>query len=391
MKRYVLPVVIVIAAFFVMNLMGGMKKPPLRRPPQEFIRTIDAKEIAYGRVIPVIEASGRVRSRETVSLTPEVSGIVLDSRFVLRAGTSFTRGQVLLAIDDRQALFTYRSTIADLQNAFTSLLPELKTDIPEAYERWADFFAELTENSLPALPQTDTQREKLYVTRYGIIKLYYAAKNQQVALSKHTITAPFTGSVTESFIVPASMARAGVDVATLVRTDEMEIECALPASAAQLVKPGTHAQLSIQGMLDTIPTTVALVSDAMDERMQTVSTFVRLKNAERLGVMTGAYASVRFDGVPFTRAVKIPRKALHRGSYVYVIEDGFLQEKEVTLAFVGISEAYISNGIGDGAILIVEPVQDAVIGMKVQTPQQAAARQAQMMGQGSGKQKPKKK
>lgn len=358
-----------------MYWLSTLKKEQKHSKPNEFVRTVQTQVVQYDKIKPSIEAMGRVYARERVNVTPEVSGLVTSEGFKMRKGVSFYKGQVLFRIDMRLAVNTLQTIISDLQNALAMLLPELKTDLPDAYEPWHTFFAELSADNIPDLPQAQSQREKMLATRYNIFKLYYSIKNQRLLVDKHAISAPFSGTVEEAHIYPSSMVRAGSSVGTIARTDEMEIELALPAHDAQFMKAGAKAEVLIEGSNGAIPGVVHRVSDVLDERMQTVPIFVRVKNAARRRLKSGSYARVSFDGSLLDQAFSIPRKALHEKDRVYTIEKGKLFEKEVVLGYVGIDRAYVTEGLDEGDVLITEPLQDAVIGMAVQSEEEAIKRQ----------------
>lgn len=291
MKRFIIPVVILFAALGVMRLLSSLKKEQGRGNPKPFVRIVQTQVVHYDTVHPVLESMGRALAYEQVSLTPEVSGLVLSNDFRMRKGVSFRRGAVLFRIDSRQARYALETAVSDLQNALASVLPELKTDLPEAYERWYGFFSGLSADSIGALPATQSQREKLLVTRHAIVKLYYTARNQRLLYEKHVLRAPFSGTVESSTIYPSSMARAGTAVGTIVRTDEMEIELPLPRHAARFIRAGMTVWVKTDGVADSVKAAVHRISDILDEHMQTVPVFIRIGDASRLGLKSGYYTN----------------------------------------------------------------------------------------------------
>ncbi len=390
MKRFILPILILVIAIGAYILLSSMKKEQKRHKPGQFTRAVAARVVHPEIINPTIKAMGRVRSCEVVELTPEVSGIVLQQNFRLRKGDSFRKGRTLFKIDPRLASNSYKTMISDQQNALASLLPDLKSDIPDAFERWNSFFTSLShDQSLPPLPSAENDREKLFVSRFNIYKLYFLAKNQYVTLSKHTLKAPFTGTVSESKIFPASMVRAGVGVATLVRTDNMEIELPLTSVEASFVKKGMAAMIATDDMREPIKGTVHRMGGNLDERMQTVSVFVRVKNGSPNNLLDGAFATVFLKGEPITQAFAVARKAVHDRNRVYTINKGLLEEKEITVAYNGIDTAYVSGGLNDLDTLVIEVLQDAVVGMAVQPVIDGKVIGSRKKGSGSGKTKSK--
>ncbi|MBD3393795.1 MAG: HlyD family efflux transporter periplasmic adaptor subunit [Chitinivibrionales bacterium] len=376
MKKFVIAAVIVAAAFGLMAMLSSLRKDQPRARPEAFVRTVLTRTARYDTVRPSIRASGRVRALQRVSLAPEVSGIVLATPFRLRKGMSFSRGQVLMKIDNRQAGYAYQSALSDLRNALAGFLAELKTDVPDAYGRWETFFNHLEQDDLPALPRVPEGREKLLATRHNIYKLYYAAQTHGLSLARHTLYAPFDGTVEESMIDPASMARAGAAVAVIARTDIVEIELALAQAEARLVRAGAPARVSVEGIAGEVAGEVHRVSDVLDERMQTVAVFVRVAHAAKQGVKSGSYATVDVEGEPLPHAFSLGRKAIHDKDRVYVIESDTLAEKTVDIAYRGITTAYVRGGVDDGAVIVAEPLQDAVLGMAVQSVEDARRKAA---------------
>ena len=374
-RRFIFPVLIVAAGFGIMQLLASFKKEQKRMPPRPFIRTVATRKTVYSEITPTIESMGRVTSLEEVDLTPEVSGLILERNFKLHKGQAFHKGDVLMKIDTAQVFFSYSSTISDLQNALAGLLPELKTDNPEALGPWQTFFSGLSVDRLPTLPVTKSDREKLLATRYQVYKLYFLAQQQQNLLQKHTISAPFTGTVEETRVYPASMARTGVAVATLVRTDAIEIELALTEHQFPFIRPAMAAAVSFDDNSEPVTGSVHRVSNVLDPKMQTAAAFIRIEGIAAAGIKSGAYAKVRISGTPVSHAMTIPRKALHRKSFVYTIESDTLAEHRIDLAYLSVDTAYCTGGLDDGAVLITEPLQDAVIGMAVQDTETARKRQ----------------
>ncbi len=381
-RRFIIPVLIVAAGFGGMKFLASFKKEQKRLPPRPFVRTLTTNLVRYNDLSPSIETMGRVLPLEQIQLTPEVSGLVLDRSFKLFKGNTFRKNETLLRIDTIQVYFNYSATISDLQNALAGLLPELKTDQPKSLETWQRFFSRLSVDTLPALPEVQTDREKLLATRYQIYKLYFLARQQQNTLGKHTIRAPFTGTVEETRVFPASMARAGTALATLVRTDAIEIELALTQQQLPFISTGSTVMVDLEGTDVTRTGTVNRISNILDKRMQTAAVFVRIDGSTGPLIKNGAYAKVRMAGSVIEHAVAIPRKALHNRVFVYTIEADTLAEHRIEIAYQSVDTAYCTGGIADGAELIIEPLQDAVIGMAVQNPATARERQKTISGSG---------
>ncbi len=350
-----------------MQLLGTFRKEQRRKPPQPFIRKVNTQEIQYRPLRPAIFSMGRVMPLERLQLTPEVSGLVLENGFRLRKSESFRKGEILMRIDTSQIHPSYSATISDLQNALAGMLPELSTDHPEAVEPWKHFFSLCSVDTLPPLPVPKSDREKLLATRYSVYKLYYQALQQRNTLEKHTIRAPFTGTVEQTQVYPFSMARAGTPVATIVRTDAVEIEIALTQDQLRFINNKTAVTVKAESLDEPLQGMIHRIGNILDERMQTASVFVRIEGSAAAKCRSGAYAAVSISGREIEHAVAVPRKALHDGYKVYIIESDTLAERKVEVAYMSVDAAYLTGGIEESALLITDPLQDAVIGMKVES------------------------
>lgn len=367
LKRVVIPLLLLATGFGSMQILASFKKGQKRMPPRPVIRTVLSKSVRFGTLSPVIETMGRITPLERVALTPEVSGIILKQHFKLYKGASFKKNEILCSIDSSQVFFGYSATMSDLQNAVASLIPEFSGNTPEASARWQQFFTQLSVTSVPQLPETTSDREKLLATRYNVYKLYYLALQQRNMLEKHTLYAPFDGTVETTQIYPASMARSGSAVASLIRTDALEIELSIPIHQLATLSTGTEVTITIPERKDTTCSgTLNRIGTVIDERMQTATVFIHLERPPLSIVRPGAYAQVQLRLAPLEHAFALPRKALYNKEYVYTIDHDTLAMRKISVDYLSIDSAYTTSGLSEGATLIVEPLQDAVIGMAVQ-------------------------
>ncbi len=364
-RRIIIPGIIIAIAFFGMQRLSSMKKEQKRQKPKQVIRAVQAEVVTPKLIQPTITAMGRVRSREVIQLTPEVNGIIETKNFRLRKGDTFKKGTVLARIDSRLAENSYRSMISDLQNALVLLLPELKSEMPQAFIRWNTFFSTLShDKNLPKLPTVSESREKYFVSRFNVFKLYYMAKNQEVTLIKHTLLAPFTGAVSNSTVFPSSMVKAGVALASLVRTDKLEIELPLSVSEIAFVKKGMPVTIQSDVTKDNFTGKIHRIGKSLDDRMQTQSVFVRLHSSSST-LLDGTFVTASIIGLALPNAVVLDRKAVHQKNKVFTIDQGILIEKSVVVAYSGINTSYITEGLDPQDTLVTEVLQDAVAGMDV--------------------------
>jgi len=161
--KYILPIVILLVGFLLMKLFLSMKEDA---PPRE--QTMRPKlvkaEIVNPQVVNArIRSYGTVRSSQPIALISEVSGTVLDGKLPFKAARKFKKGDLIVKIDNRQAVYSLNSAKSDFMSALALLLPEFKLDFPDQYDTWQNYFNSINfENSIANLPESDNSRIKLF-------------------------------------------------------------------------------------------------------------------------------------------------------------------------------------------------------------------------------------
>ncbi len=385
MKKKLTPVFIVLLGIVLMVGITKLKKesPKFSRPPK--VRSLSVTDVKFGLSSPAITALGRIRSTNKLNLSAEVSGKVISSNFKLKKGYNFKRGEVLLKIDDTQASNNLKIGISDLLNSLIEILPDIKIDLPDEYEKWQSFFDEISFKNLPKLPEINSSREKMFLTRYGFLNRYFLVSNRYDMYKKHTIRAPFDGTVGDVRINVGNMVSPGMAFATIIRTDKYEIELSLLPKEVSFVSVGMPVEVSLTDSKKKVKGIISRVSRYLNERSQTQEVIVTLLgNTE---VIDGEYAEVFIHGKKINSFV-LPKGALYKKKYVLVIEDismqkhnvekqlksnrkekvknsiskdfeaGRLTLREVEIAFLGKDYAYVTSGVQDGEVVVNVPTQD---------------------------------
>jgi len=92
-------------------------------------------------------------------------------------------------------------------------------------------------------------------------------------------------------------------------------------------------------------------------------------------LMSGMFVKVRIHAKPPIPLVRLPQEAIQPGNKVWVVKDGTLQERSISVAnsVTDYVVAYQqSGGLQAGDLVVTSPIANPVEGMKVMTPEQAA-------------------
>ena len=79
----------------------------------------------------------------------------------------------------------------------------------------------------------------------------------------------------------------------------------------------------------------------------------------------GAFVEVRVPDQIYLQTVRLPETAVYGGAYVYVIEEGRMRRREVTIAAFTGSDVLIASGIAGGERVLTTQIADARDGLKI--------------------------
>ena len=168
MKKGVMKKIIIFIAIISFGILGMMfltstEKTSNKRAEIEEIRKVETQEVIYDDLVLSVKGNGVVKSKQSLDIISEATGKVLYAKNNLKNGTFFAEGEVILGIDSREVendLFSFRS---DFMNSVASMLPEIKNESIEQYEKWYKYFNTLDINKkTPELPLSTDGFENLF-------------------------------------------------------------------------------------------------------------------------------------------------------------------------------------------------------------------------------------
>jgi len=370
MKRkilIILPIVILIVGFIAMRILISMKKEPPKRATVARPKIVAAEVVALKDIPSQITAYGRLMSAQPITLFSEVSGEIMRGSVPFQPAQSFKKGDLLLKIDDRQIKLDINTAKSDFLNAVASVLPELKVDFPEEYEKYQAYFDCCGfDEKLGELPETDNQKVKLYLSRFNVYKLYFAVRNLEIRLEKHYFYAPFSGSIVSADLRVGSTVRVGSQLGQIINLENLEVELPVPAIDIQWIdrsKPVTFTSSEIAGEWRG---KIQRIGKNIDTRTQSVQVFASVDRGDQNGLYNGVFLKAQIPGTVIKNGISIPRKAIYEDRFVYTIKDGKLDYREVDISFQEPESVIATGGLANGDTLVVEVLQGVAPGMLAQ-------------------------
>jgi multidrug efflux pump subunit AcrA (membrane-fusion protein) len=356
-----LGILLIIAAFYLAKGISQNKKK--QRPvAAKVIKTVFVDTVKNGTVKIVIPANGSLTAKRRVELFAEVQGVFRTGSKLFRAGQKYRSGQTLIRIDASEYYASVQSAKSNFYNSVTSIMPDLKLDFPEVFDKWQKYISGFDmAKTTPKLPVMTSDKEKYFITGRGINTSYYNVKNLEQRLVKYGIRAPFNGILTEALVTEGSLIRSGQKLGEYIDDSVYEMEVAVSKSYASLLKVGETVRLNNLENTETYAGTVSRINGSVDPTTQTISAFIEVKDDK---LKEGIYLEAQLEAKQEENAIEIDRSLLSDKNEVFVIRDSILDLISANPVYFGDSKVVLKD-IPDGTHLLARPVPGAYAGMLV--------------------------
>ncbi len=365
--KFIIPIAILLIGFFVMQALSRFGEDEPRQAPPPATKIVEARVVELAEVRSRIVAYGRLASEQPVQLYSEVAGELQPGAVAFLPGQTFKKGAVLLEIDDRQARLNVNSAKSELLNALASVLPEIKVDFPIEYEIWQRYFDSTSfDRELAELPAAGNPKIKLFLSRFDVYKLYFNARNLEILLDKHFITAPFDGEILATDLRAGSTTRVGTRLGEIINLEKLEVELPVQTQELQWLDRSVPVKLTSSELAGEWTGRITRVGGYIDDRTQTAPVFVTLGGKRRSGLYNGLFLRAEIIGKPIGDAAVIPQSAIYEERNVYLVKNGRLHYQTVDIARKETETVIVDGGLAAGDTLVVSILQGVAPGMKAQ-------------------------
>ncbi|OAV45543.1 efflux RND transporter periplasmic adaptor subunit [Lewinella sp. 4G2] len=362
--KAVLGIAIIAGGYFGYKALGDLKADPPKRDIPERIKEVETITVLNANINSELGVQGRLQAYNKIPLFTEVGGAVRETGKPFKEGTYFKEGQTLLRIDNTEARYNIQAQKATLLNSIANMMPDLKIDYPESFEAWNRYLNNFSvDDPLPALPEAQNQRERLFVAGRNLATQYYSIKSLEDRLGKYVLTAPFSGVLTTATVDQGTVVRPGQQLGELMATGYYEMVATVPLSQLDFLRPGGKVELYSEDIAGSWTGTIRRVSDQIDPASQTVNVYVGVSGRD---LREGMYLRGEADAKVFENVVEIDRDKLVDESEVYVVRNDTLLELIPVNVRKFNRETVIVAGIPDGTQLLSSDVAGAYDGMRVQ-------------------------
>lgn len=362
--KILIPFLILMGGLAMMLMFLDMGDDKSKRESRPKTKLVDTKLVHLIDIPARISGFGRLASVQPIQLISEVSGKLEAGDISFQPAQSFVRGDLLLRIDNRQAILELKSTKSELLTTLATFLSEIRTDFPEEFYVWQKYFNQCSfETDLQDLPETKNQRIKLFLSRFNVYKLYFAARNLEIRVTKHYLYAPFDGSIVSTNQRVGSTARNGTLLGEIINLEQLEIEVPVTVQDVRWIDRERPVKLFSSETEGELTGRIDRIGKVIDQRTQTVQAFISVDNLSKSSILEGVFFQVDISGRNIEHAVKIPHRALYNENFVYLIKNGKLVSRRVEIVRKESNSVIINAGLNDGDTLVIEAMQGVFEGM----------------------------
>jgi multidrug efflux pump subunit AcrA (membrane-fusion protein) len=334
----------------------SMKPEPPRMPDHSMKRFVKTETVSYTDIVSPLSREGRVVSSNEVMLVAEASGKILSGQAPLRKGTSFRKGQLMASIYSDEVELSIKARKSHYLTTLSSLLPDIKVDFPDRYERFLKFFNSIEmDKKLPDLPEIADEKLKIFLASRSIISEYYGIQQDEKRLERHSLFAPFNGTIAQVNFEVGAYVNAGSQIAKMIRTDELEVEVPVENHQSKWIKIGDKVEVFSRNNDVAKPGIVVRKSDFVDPSSQSRSIFVKVNNNSGEELYSGEYKLVVFPGQVIQKSMEIPRSAIFNSNEVFTVVEGKLKKKVINILKWN-ETTLIFNGLEEGEKVVAEPL-----------------------------------
>ncbi len=341
----------------------------------------------------IIDSFGTVKPRTQSALVAQVSGQITHISDHFRKGAFFEKGEILVTIDARDYQAELKIAEAGVLKAEQNLLEE-QARVKQAKQDW-----QRLGNGEKANPLV-LRKPQLAAAQAQVLSAQAKFEKAQLSLERTNIIAPYSGRILSKQVDIGQVVSMNSKLAEIYAIDSVEIRLPIHNSDLRFInlpEQYTKTQSSNKKSITTqiIPRHESLVEfysdlapnqhwqgklirtegsiDSSAQQLYVVAQITdpfkrqaKAVNRGNISIKIGQYLNAKISGKLLKRVLVIPNTSIYQGSYVYIVEKGVLQRKEIKIAWQNDKNALISKGLEFGQKLVLTPLGQVSSGTAVQ-------------------------
>jgi multidrug efflux system membrane fusion protein len=286
---------------------------PTNTPPA--LQTVSVRDLVVSDIKASIETFAEVRPRWSADIRAAVGGRIVEVRETALAGVQVAAGDALFRIESTQ----YETAVA----AAELLLAEAHLALMQADNRTTISRRQFEREGARAPNELALHLPELRIAEHEVTSAEAQLRAAQQQLADTTITAPFSGFITERLISLGQTVTAGEPLLKLVDDNQFEMTAELSRENwALLDHPITN---QVAQLVDTAgtPMGTAVVRQGggfLDQNTRQYRVFLEVRETKDQPILSGDFLRVLLTGRVVEDTLSIPDTTLTRTGHVWFVD-----------------------------------------------------------------------
>lgn len=371
--KVLIPVLVLVGSVFAAKTILENRPEPRKRPQFPSVQAVEATTLTQSSFPVKVRSQGTIQPTLSSTLVAEVTGTVtkLSEGFVV--GGNFSKGDVLLQLDERDYTIALTQAEANLAQASAALQEESARG-KLAKEEWESLRRGKKASSFTLrLPQLAAARANRDAARAQV-------ERAKLDLERTRFIAPYDGQILEKSVDQGQFVSRGARLGLIYSSESVDVR--LPLSNRQLTFLDIPTSGNVpQSQLPDIELTAVIAgveqswkgkvvrAEGVDAGTQQLNVIARVKNPldpARPPLRVGQYVEADVAGRVLENVFVVPRAALREDREVLLVnKENQLERRDVVVAWLDDSTAAISEGLEAGAVLVTTPLSTVTSGTPV--------------------------
>lgn len=377
-KKILIPLLVGIVLFGASYAI--FKNPPqagMRKAPPMAKITVEVETLARQDYPITLSSYGEAKAATQSMLVSQVAGQIVAVNEAFRSGSSVKKGDILVNVDDRDYRTAVMSAEANLLDAERSVVEE-RARAKQAALDWKTLGRKDEPNDLVLRkPQLMAAEARLKAAQADLSKA-------NLALERTQIRAPFDGRVLDHKVDVGQFINVGTAVAELYANDYVEVRlplcnCDLDFIDLDFVNTSNdQPRVTFFSNLNSgrqWSGVVSRVDSAIDSNSRQLHVIGRIDQTladSNLAseIKIGEYLTAEIQGKLIKDTLIIPNKTIYQSSFVYIVEKGTLQRRDIEILWQNNDVAMIGSGLESGEQLVLTSLGQVTSGTRVSIAEQ---------------------
>jgi RND family efflux transporter MFP subunit len=298
--------ILTISAVFLTSC-GGDKKEQIKAEPAIAVKVSGVSENTDGGFI---SASGKIEAENSANLSTRMMGYV--TKIHVKVGQKVGAGQLLVSINNTDLQAKKAQVDASILQA-TAGYNNAKKD----YDRFVNLYKQQSASQ----KELDDMTARYEMAKAGLEGAKQMRNEVMAQFSYSNITAPFSGTVTNTFVKEGDMANPGMPLVSVEGASRLQVTAMVSENDIASIKKGMAVKVLVKSSNTTLNGRVSEVSLSATNTGGQYLVKVNLDKTDN-SVLSGMFVNVQFPIENKTQAVQTDR--------VLVPENALVKQGQLT-------------------------------------------------------------